>query len=356
MNNIFGFHGFDSQDYNRYVNAVRMRATQRIQAATSYPNPSYNVGHTMLLSIFEDTIYDYLNRRLSIFNVIPSYEANGPAHLFLEQTKIPQNTQFSDPRNLTYKPIDNDYGRLPKSAIVKCLTSKFSIPYFDTLAARQQAVLPDFVTKDLNDWLWAFDKFINTKLIYGNDTSLETPTTMEYVGLTTQISKKPVKLKTDITTTITDILETEVAVMESDTVNVGPNDASLVFLMNAKTVDLWVKQERKREGNFRPYTTEFRPGFKIPSIMTAKGEIPIIVENYLDVVNNAGNTSTDHPIILLDRSKVERRYIGSPNPSVFPWNTGNDQLSDDRLAVLFDCLIVRDPAKSHFLLNYQVAQ
>lgn len=351
------FQTINSTDYNRYMSNVKMRAAQKLQGASTYPSPAYNTGHNMWLSVFEDTIYDYQNRRLSIFNIIPSYEANGAAHLWMEETKTPDNTQFSDPRTLAYKAIDADYGRLPKSVIIKCLTSKFSIPYFDTLTARQQNNnLPDFVTRDLNKWLWSFDKFINTKIMFGSDTSLETPTTNEYVGLFTQLTNTPVRAKTETTVTITDILETEVAEMDSDTVNTGPNDNSLVFVMNARTMDLWIKQERARQGNYRPYTTEFRPGFKIPTITTAKGEIPIIVENFLPVVDNTANTSYDHNILLLDRSKIERLYIGSPTPTVFPFNTGNDQLSDDRLAVLFDALLVRDAANSHFNLTYQVAK
>ena len=350
------FLNFNTSDYNKYSNMVKMRAAaKKMQAAGTVDNPQYNVGHNFILSMFEDTIYDYMLRRLSVFNIIPSYEANGPAHMWVEQSKIPDNTQFSDPRTLAYKAIDADYGRLPTSAIVKCITSKFSIPYFDTIASRQQGAMPDFVQKDLNDWLFMFDKFINTKLIYGSDTSLSTPTTLEYMGLFNQITNKPVRLKTETTKTLTDIIETEVAKMDSDTLNTSITDANLVILMNTRTTDLWVKEERARSGNFRPYTNEFKPGFKVPSIVTSRGEIPIITENYLNVVNNTANTSTDHSVILLDRSKVERRYIGSATPSVFPWNMGNDQLSDDRLAVLFDTMIVRNPAKSHFNLTYQVA-
>lgn len=348
------FLNFNSTDYNKYVNLVKMRAAQKKMAAATVDNPQYNVGHNFILSIFEDTIYDYLLRRLSVFNIIPSYEANGPAHMWVEQSKIPDNTQFSNPRNLTYKTIDDDYGRLPTSAIIKCITSKLSIPYFDTLAARQQGEMPDFVTKDLNDWLFMFDKFINTKIIYGNDTSLSTPTTLEYMGIFNQITNRPVRAK-DSTATLTDVIETEVANMDSDTLNTSISDANLVLVMNTRTTDLWVKEERVRNGNFRPYTNEFKPGFKVPSVVTSRGEIPIITENYLNVVNNTTNDSTDHSVLLIDRSKIERRYIGSANPSVFPWNMGNDQLSDDKLAVLFDTLIVRNGAKSHFNLTYQKA-
>lgn len=359
MNNTFGFEGIGSNDYNRLMNAVKIRAAQKkMSAAANYPNPQYNVGHNIILSMFEDTIYDYLNRRLSVFNLIPSYEANGPAHLWFEQGAIPDNTQYSDPRNLTYKAIGTDYQRLPKSAIVKCVTSKFSIPFFDTLAARQQNAMPDTVQKDLNDWLFAFDRFLNTKYIYGNDTSLETPTTLEHMGIMKQITNKPVRAKDATTKTITDVLETEVAKMDSNTTNVGPTEdgAFLVFLMNAQTMDLWIKEERVRNGNFHPYEDVFRPGFKIPYITTAKGKIPIVVENYLSITDNTANTSFDHPIVLVDRSKIETRYIGSPTPLVQPFNVYNDQLSDDRLAILFNTLIVRDAANSHFVLNYQVAK
>ncbi len=356
----FNFNKVLSQGYNKWFNLVQsravMKATAKLQAASNYPNPMYNSGHNIHMAVFEDTIYDYLNRRLSTFNVIPSYQATGPSHLWFEQTKIPQNVQFSNPRNLEYKPTDDDYGREPRSAIIKCMTSKFSVPFFDTLAARQQGELPDFVTKDLQDWLWAFDRFINEKLLFGSDTSLETPTTNEYVGITKQITNRPVREKTE-TRTITDVIETEIANMESDTVNVTSNDASLVLLMNSKTQDLWVKQERARTNNtFRVERNEFRPGFNIPYITTAKGDIPIITENYLPTVDNNSDGTNDHTILLVDRSKIERRYIGSPTPMVFPWNMGNDQLSDDKLAVLFDTVIVRNAGKAHFNLTFKQAK
>jgi hypothetical protein len=353
MNNSFLFNQYAGETYNKYVNAVQQRATARKMAAAGITTPTLNEGHNIHLALFEDTIYDYLNRDLSIYNLIPSYEATGQPTLWFEQTKRPENEQFSSPTSLTYKAIDADYGRVPKSAMIKCITSKFNVPFFNTLVARQQNALPDFVAKDIEDWAYSLKRFINTKLYYGSDTDLATPTTTEYMGIMKQITNIATKAYTDTATHITDILETEIAAMDSDIVNNTGSGNDLIIMMNGMTMDKWVKQERALNSNFRPETAEVRPGFNIPAIRTAKGLIPVITDNFINTTAETGYTN--HPIVVLNRRMVERRYIGSPDPMVFDWNMGNDQLTTDKLAVLFDNVIVRGGSFAHALVNYQVA-
>jgi hypothetical protein len=354
MNNNFMFNDYAGNVYNKYVNAVQQRATDKKMAAAGITTPTFNQGHNIHLALFEDTIYDYLNRDLSIYNLIPSYEATGQPTLWFEQTKRPSNEQFSDPNTLTYKTLDEDYGRVPKSAMIKCITSKFHVPFFNTLVARQQNALPDFVQKDIEDWAYGIKRYINNKLYYGTDTDLATPTTNEYMGIMSQITNKVTKAKSD-TTNITDLVETEIATMDSDIVHNTGSGSDLVIMMNGLTMDRWVKQERAINSNFRPETAEIIPGFSIPAIRTAKGLIPVVTDNFINITDNTANGSKDHPIVVLNRRMVERRYIGSANPMVFDWNIGNDQLTTDKLAVLFDNVIVRGGDFAHILINYQIA-
>jgi len=354
MNNKFRFHANDSDDFNKYYNAVQQRALEKLSA--SITTPTLNEGHNIHLAVFEDTIYDYLRRDVSIYNWVPSYEATGQPTLYMEQTKNPANEQFSSPTTLAYKTIDDDYGRVPKSAMIKCITSKFSFPFFNTLVSRQQGVLPDFVLKDIEDWAWSFKRFVNKKLYYGTDTDLATPTTLEYMGIMTQLTNTPVRTKAETTVNITDILSTEIAKMESDTVNITGQAADLAFFMNPVTMNMWVQQEKSLSSNFRIETATVIPGFDIPAIRTAKGLIPVVSDPFIDIADNTANGSYDHPILLLNKRLIERRYVGTADPMVFDYNMGNDQLSSDKLAVLFDNVIVRNAANGHLKVNYQVAK
>lgn len=343
------FATYGSDGFNKYFNQVQERVQKRAAALT---NPVLNEGHNMHLQVFEDTIYDYQKNYLSIYNLIPALEATGQPTMWMDQTKKPNNTQFSSPTTLAYKTRDEDYGRVAKSAMIKCITSTYSYPFFNTITARQQGVLPDFVTKDIGDWAAEVAAFQNNKFWYGTDTDLATPTTNEYVGIMNQIVTKVTVPKTS-TLTITDVLETEVAKMD---VNIKQNTGTgsdLVFCMNGLTMDAWIKQERARSTNNVNYTIEIIPGFKIPAIMTAKGLIGIVVDNELVVADNAANGTFDHPIVLLNKREIERRYIGQATPMVFDMAI-NNQLTSDKIAVMFDNIILRNATYGHKLITMQI--
>lgn len=342
------FNAYNSENFNKYLNMAQERA-MRISAALT--NPTLNEGHNMHLQVFEDTIYDYQQSYVSILNIIPLLEATGQPTMYIEQTKKPNNTQFSSPTTLAYKTRDEDYGRTPKSAMIKCITSSYSFPFFNTLTARQQGVLPDFVTKDIQDWAGEMTSFQNKKMWYGSDTDLATPTTNEYVGIMNQLKDKVTIAKT-ATETITDIIETEVAKMDCNTAQKTGSGSELFININGMTYDKWIKEERARSTNFVPYTVELVPGFRIPAIMTAKGLIGVVVDNALDIIDNTANGTNDHPIVILNRNLVERRYIGSKTPMVFDMAVGN-QLVSDKIAVMFDNLIVRNPQYGHKLITRQ---
>ena len=345
----FNFTGHNTEDYLNYMKS----AQERISAATT---PTLNEGHNIHLAIFEDTIHDYLRRDVSIYNWVPSLEATGQPTMWFDQTKYPSNEQFSSPTTLTYKEVDSDYGRVPKSAMIKCITSKFNVPFFNTLVSKQQGALPDFVVKDIQDWAISFKRFVNSKMYYGSDTDLASPTTTEFMGIMSQITNTATRAKGDTSLNITDLLETEVATMESDTVNATGSNGDLAFFMNPMTMDLWVKQERNINSNFRPEIAEVIPGFQVPAIRTAKGLIPVVVDPYITVTDNTANSSYDHTILLLNKRLIERRYVGSADPMVFPYNKFNDQLTDDKLAVLFSNIIVRGNSFAHEKITYQVTK
>ena len=352
MANI-NFNDHNSQSFNDLYKRVQERALEKLQAVAT---PTLNEKHNIHLAIFEDTIHDYLRRDVSIYNWVPSYEATGQPTMWWDQTKMPSNEQFSSPTTLAYKALDEDYGRVPKSAMVKCITSKFTVPFFNTLVSKQQGVLPDFVVKDIADWAISFKRFVNSKMYYGSDTDLATPTTLEYMGIMTQITNTATRAKTATTVGITDILETEVATMESDTVNSTGSNGDLAFFMNPMSMDLWVKQERAINSNFRPEIAEVTPGFQVPAIRTAKGLIPVVVDPYIGVTDNVGNGSYDHTILLLNKRMIERRYVASADPMVFDFNQLTDQLNSDKLAVLFDNIICRGGSFAHEKITYQVAK
>ena len=94
----------------------------------------------------------------------------------------------------------------------------------------------------------------------------------------------------------------------------------------------------------------------MPALRSSKGLIPVVVDPYISVTTNAGNSSYDHTILLLNKRMIERRYVASPNPMVFDFNQLTDQLNSDKLAVLFDTVIVRGASFAHDKITYQVAQ
>lgn len=329
----FNFVGQNDGDiFNRYIRQAEVYGEQRVMAASGVAD--YNNQHAIFMPIFEAGFQDILDRSVSIVERIRSYPATGHPTRYWQQTKNPQNTTWGDVRTYTPTEADTDYGRVEKSAWIKCIQSKFTIPYFDKLVMDHQGVLPDLVAKDLADWERNMLRFVNDAIYYGTDTDLAAPTTNQYVGLFNQIKQTAT---VGASSTISDFIRTEAAKLAARTdVNSNP---TAVFL-NPVTLDIWEQEERALGNNIRVYDYDYKPGIKISRIPTQCGWLDVIPDKHVKLVENGANI--EHKILLLNEEEIERRYIGSPFPMVFELPL-QQSLSDERFALLFDCLIVKAP-------------
>ena len=107
---------------------------------------------------------------------------------FFEQTAIVSPTAaqaFVDPRNISA--VIGSPTRVERSVPLKALVSQINYNLFDLEVGAQQSQFAYLQAKDLADSVEGLLRTHDVALWNGNDTSLSTPTTLQYMGAIEQI-------------------------------------------------------------------------------------------------------------------------------------------------------------------------
>ncbi len=139
------------------------------------------------VNMYESEITDMVRRdsiALTRFNKVP---ATGHPHRYFEQTAIAQSG-FTDPRNITATATGPT--RVERPAMIKALTAQSNFGLFDTEVTRQQGQFARVEATDVEDVTNAIVRSAGPALWVGTDTSLATPTTIQFVGAVNQITNK----------------------------------------------------------------------------------------------------------------------------------------------------------------------
>lgn len=327
----------------------------------------YNQGHYVELPKFQEGMLDLVDRRVTILNRIQPVPATGHPTRYWEQTKFAKNAKFVNPRNggtngnYGVDTLDEDYGRVEKSAMLKALTSEIKFTLFDSELVKQQGVMEALLDKDMKDMIVDLRRTQNNSIWNGAATDLNSNDSAEYVGLKTQIKKerqiaKPVKLNEALTPDmqyVADEIISQIALQESE---LDFDAYPTALYANPQTIDYIIKSEAKRENRqicSPDERAELGVGFKVYTIRTSQGDLPLISDPFIKLEDGTGGKKK-HTVYAVNEKLIERHYLTSSEPRIFKMGL-NKTLVDDYVAVQFDTIIAKGAeAGAHFKVSFEL--
>lgn len=304
--------------------------------------------------IFEREIFDNVRRSDPFLQRLKRKPATGHPHRYLEQLAIAQAAAV-DPRNIANTASGPE--RVERPAFIKALSSQTNLSLFDKEVTQQQGQFEGVIAKDIDDAVNAVKLLEANMQFTGTDTSLSAPTTLQWVGLLTQITQQAVCAPG---VSIIDTLKSEIAVMFSNQqFKVRPTAIVLSPLLG-DLIDREAKATKVELGSM-----EIIAGVKVKSIATQAGEIPLIPSVYVPTSAAAtaayGFSATPtgmkgYYALIISEEDIEIAVVSgkeyNPNPRVFQLGLiGN--LAGQFVVIAFNTLIAKGASYAHSVLQVQ---
>lgn len=294
---------------------------------------------TIVTPMFQPEILDMVKRRGVLGQRVKNVPATGQPSRYFEQTRIVTGI-FQDPRSLQFTPT-NDPTRRERYVTVKAIYGSVQFGLFDVETTRQQGMYAMLVAKDIEDTVQGCLKTSDLALWNGSDTSLIAPTTLEYVGVLTQINRTATIASS---ARIVDGLKAEVAALMAQTqFAVRPT----AVYVNPVLGDLIDQEERLNQRQIEK--TMVTGGLLVTALATQAGMLPIIPDSFLPNGPTGGSTTesgkTDYKAVILSEELVEYHYITQAEPRVFQLGL-EGSLSTRYACVLFGAPVVKGNANA----------
>ena len=308
-----------------------LAAASEIAAAADYFGPgALETPH------YEQEILDLVRRRGALGQRARRVPGTGQPSRYFEQTRIASGT-FRDPRNLQFV-ASNDPTRRERAVTIKALQSGINFGLFDVEVTRQQGQFSQLVAKDIIDTTQGVLRTSDMALWNGSDSDLAAATTLEYVGLLTQINRTA---SIASTASIVDGLGAEVASMMANTSFVVRPSAIYVNPVLGNLIDQEERLNHRQMGK-----VEVTAGLRVNALATQAGDLPLIPDWALGSVASATESGkTDYRAVILMEELVELHYITTPDPRVFPLGLEGN-LATRYSIVLFDAVVAKGKANA----------
>ena len=304
------------------------------------------------INMYEREIFDIVRRTSVALNRFSQIRATGHPHRYFEQTAI-ATAAFTDPRNIS--PGATSPTRVERTAYIKAIVAQSNISMFDKDVTQQQAQFAYVVAKDIDDIISAVEVTRAQAVWNGNDTSMTTPTTNQYMGLLNQIT-----LQATIApgASIIDGLKSEVAsIFANQTYKAKPT----AIYVNPILGDYLDREAKAAQITFGK--AEVIAGVQVETLKTQAGDLPIIGDAFLPSASGsaygfsappAGNNN--YFAVILTEKDIEMPYISGetddPNPRLFQLGlTGN--LTGQYVGIKFDCILAKGPSYAHAVVAVQ---
>src|SRR5690348_10544869 len=226
-----------------------------LAAAADYLGPG-----AVEVNRYQSEITDIVRRRGAFGQRIRQVPATGHPSRFFEQTAIVSPSAanaFVDPRNIVA--TVGSPTRSERSVPLKALVSQINYNLFDLEVGAQQSQFAFLQAKDLADGVEGLMRTHDVALWNGNDTSLSTPTTLQYFGAIAQIVAGGNSTTIGTSASIVDGLKSTVAQMvSSSSFAVRPT----AIYANPVLLDL-IDREMKTVYNVVLNTVEITSGFRV---------------------------------------------------------------------------------------------
>src|SRR5262249_26256452 len=263
---------------------------------------------------YQSEITDIVRRRGAFGQRIKQVPATGHPSRFFEQTAINSPAAanaFVDPR-----PIVATVGsppRVERSVPLKALVSQINYNLFDVEVGRQQSQFAYLQAKDLADSVDGLMRTHDVALWNGNDTSLSTPTTLQYYGAAGQITAGGNVTNVAVAQSISDNIRSTVANMVANSSYAVQPTA---IYGNPVLLDL-IDQEMKTQFNVVLDTVEITGGIRVKALATQAGQLPLIPDWSLGYTGTVGSGTANLPAYIVTEDLIEYHWLTDANPRVF---------------------------------------
>ena len=311
---------------------------QDIHAAADYIGPG-----AIEVPLYQTEILDIVRRRNIFGQRIRQVPATGHPSRYFEETAIPNPSTagFVDPRNIVAPVVAPT--RIERSVPLKAIVAQLNYNLFDMELGVQQKQFAYLQAKDLVDTINGVMLAHDIALWNGNDTSLATPTTMQYFGVSGQIVAGGNTVTIPTTGCITDTLKSTIAQMVANTsYAVRPT----AIYANPVLLDL-IDREMKAEFNVVLNTTEISAGFTVKMLTTQAGELPLIPDWSLAYTGTPGTGNAVLPAYIVTEDLIEYHWLSDPNPRIFQLGVPGS-LASQYVAVKFGAPVVKGANYAHY--------
>ena len=207
----------------------------------------------------------------------------------------------------------------------------------------QQSQFAYLQAKDLADAVEGLLRTHDVALWNGNDTSLSTPTTLQYMGAIGQIVAGGNTTTIATNASIVDGLKGVIAqMMANSSFEVRPT----AIYANPVLLDL-IDREMKAEFNVVLSTAEITGGLRVKTLTTQAGELPLIPEWALSYTGTPGSGSAVLPCYIVTEDLIEYHWLTDPNPRVFQLGLVGS-LASQMVVVKFGAVVVKGAAYAHY--------
>jgi hypothetical protein len=321
----------------------------RGQFVDLYGSADYLGPGAIEIDRYQTEIFDIVRRRGVFGQRIKQVPATGHPSRFFEETAINTLTAtlaFVDPRNIT--PTAGSPTRVEMTVPLKALVSQINYNLFDLEVTAQQSQFAYLQAKDLADSVDGLLLTHDVALWNGNDTSLATPTTLQYFGVIGQIVAGG--NVTTITTSelIVDNLKSTIAQMVANSsFAVRPT----AIYSNPVLLDL-IDREMKTEYNVVLTTVEITGGFRVKALSTQAGDLPLIPDWSIPYTGVPGSGTAVLPAYIVTEDLIEYHWLSDPNPRVFKLGLPS-ALTQQMVVVKFGAPVVKGANFAHYQVNIE---
>jgi hypothetical protein len=293
---------------------------------------------------YQTEIFDIVRRRGVFGQRIKQVPATGQPSRFFEETAINSPTAaqaFVDPRNITA--VVGAPTRVEYAVPLKALVSQINYNLFDLEVGVQQSQFAYLQAKDLADSVDGLLRTHDVALWNGTDTSLSSPTTLQYFGAIGQIEAGGNTTTIATTASIVDGIKGAIAQMMANTsFQVRPT----AIYANPVLLDL-IDREMKAEFNVVLSTAEITAGLRVKTLSTQAGDLPLIPEWALSYTGTPGSGNAVLPCYIVTEDLIEYHWLTDPTPRVFQLGL-QGSLASQMVVVKFGAVVVKGAAFAHY--------
>ncbi len=310
-----------------------------IHAAADYIGPG-----AIEVPQYNSEITDIVRRRGVFGQRIKQVPATGHPSRFFEETGIPSPSLaagFVDPRNIVAPVVSPT--RVERSVPLKALVAQLNYNLFDMELGAQQKQFAYLQAKDLADTVEGVMRTHDVALWNGADTSLSTPTSVQYYGAGAQIANGGNTVTIGTGQSIVDGFKSTIALMVANS-NYAVRPTAIYA--NPVLLDL-IDREMKTAFNVVLNTTEIEGGITREDAFDTGRRHSADPGVDAGLHRHARLGSAVLPAYIVTEDLIEYHWLTDPNPRVFQLGTPGS-LASQYVVVKFGGLVVKGANYGHY--------